>query len=339
MHHAKLQRQARSTNTFEQAAIDFIEQHAKRNTRTWREKARYLGLRADKQDQLQLIPKGLADRWRIRVVADIDSDDLHALIEEVRDQGIPGLTRRTKGPNEPRALAMFAALSKLFNWLVGKRRLSQSPCASVHRPATQKSRDRVLSTAEIVAFWRAAEAERKEFAAVLKLLLLTGQRLGEVRAMRRSELSEDGGIWTIPAARVKNKRQHIVPLPPLARRIIREAGGDGEIVFSTNGSAPVTIGSKIKKRLDGRMKAAAAWREHDLRRTCATGMAEIGVSPHIIEAVLNHLSGHRAGVAGTYNRAAYAAEKKSALELWAAHLTRIVAASAPPVRQLRKVGG
>jgi integrase len=181
-----------------------------------------------------------------------------------------------------------------------------------------RRRRRAISESEIAAFWRAASAERKEFAAVLKLLLLLGQRLGEVRGMLREELSEDGATWTIPGARTKNRRTHVVPLPPLARQIIADAGGQGEHVFSTTGGRrPVAIGSKIKKRLDARMKASAPWREHDLRRTCATNMADIGVQPHIIEACLNHISGHKAGVAGIYNRSTYAAEKRDAFWRWA----------------------
>ncbi len=238
---------------------------------------------------------------------------------------MPGLERRAEGPNDSRAAAMFAALSKMFSWLVQQRRIGGSPCVGVHRPPPPRSRDRVLANSEIKAFWQAASLERSEFAAVLKLLLLLGQRLGEVRGMRREELSEDGAVWTLPAARTKNRRTHVVPLPPLAQQLITDAGGEGEHVFSTTGGrAPVAIGSKIKKRMDARMKASASWREHDLRRTCATGMAELGAAPHIVEAVLNHVSGHRAGVAGIYNRAAYAAEKKAALERWAAHVERIV---------------
>jgi integrase len=242
----------------------------------------------------------------------------------VRAKGVPGLERRVDGPNESRAAAMFAALSKMFSWLVQQRRIGASPCVGVHRPPPPRSRDRVLTNSEIKAFWQAASLERSEFAAVLKLLLLLGQRLGEVRGMRCKELSEDGETWTIPSERTKNRRTHVVPLPPLARQII-DAGGSGEFVFSTTGGRrPVAIGSRIKERLDTRMKTSAPWREHDLRRTCATGIAELGVQPHIVEAILNHVSGHRAGVAGIYNRAAYAAEKKAALELWAAHVERIV---------------
>jgi integrase len=144
--------------------------------------------------------------------------------------------------------------------------------------------------------------------------------------MRRRELSENGAVWTIPGERSKNHRVHIVPLPPLARQIIASAGGNGEFVFSTtDGRRPMSVGSKIKKRLDARIKASEPWREHDLRRTCATGMAELGVQPHVVEAVLNHISGYRSGVAGTYNRAQYAAEKKAALERWAVQIKKLTA--------------
>jgi integrase len=319
----KIERKTADENIFARASVDFIEKHAKRRTRTWREKARLLGLHAN--GELRTIQGGLADRWRDRAVNMITADDIHAMVEEVRTKGVPGLERRVDGPNESRAAAVFAALSKLFAWLVQQRRLGASPCVGVQRPPPPPARARVLTNSEIAAFWRAAEAERQEFAAVLKLCLLLGQRLGEVRGMRQDEISEDGAGWLIPASRVKNKREHFVPLPPLARQIIADAGGQGEFVFSTtDGRRPVTIGSKIKKRLDARMTTAEPWREHDLRRTCATSMAELGVQPHIVEAVLNHASGHRAGVAGIYNRATYAAEKKAALALWSRHVQKIV---------------
>jgi integrase len=318
---AKAERKTADANTFARAAADFVEQHAKRRTRTWREKARLLGIQADGR----IIPKGLADRWGERAVATVTADDIHALVQEARAKGVPGLERRVTGPNDSRAAAILAALSKLFSWLVQQRRLGANPCVGVHRPPPPRPRDRVLTDSEIVAFWRAAEAERWEFGAVLKLCLLLGQRLGEVRGMRRDEISDDGTSWLIPASRVKNKREHLVPLPPLARQIVADTDGRGVFVFSTTGGRrPAAIGSKIKKRLDARMRTTKPWREHDLRRTCATGMAELGVPPHIVEAVLNHISGHRSGVAGTYNRAQYAAEKKAALQLWADHVNRLV---------------
>jgi integrase len=273
-------------------------------------------------------------------ITEIDSDDIHAIVEEVRERCVPGLERRAAGMSETQARAMFAVLNPLFVWLVGKRRLNANPCLSVARPETPRSRERVLSNAEIVTFWRAADAERKEVAAVLKLLLVMGQRLGEVRGMRRSELSDDLATWTIPGERTKNGRAHVVPLPLLAREIISAViPTASEYVFTTNGSrTAITIGSKIKARLDSSMKIPN-WRIHDLRRTVATHMAEIGVAPHIVEAVLNHISGHKAGVAGIYNRAAYAAEKKAALERWAVHLGTLTEGQPAKVLPLHKMGG
>ena len=112
-----------------------------------------------------------------------------------------------------------------------------------------------------------------------------------------------------------------MPLPKFARDILADLIAKVTSCLRQM-AAPVAIGSKIKRRLDTAMKVAPR-RIHDLRRTAATGMAELGIQPHIVEAVLNHVSGHRAGVAGTYNRAAYAAEKKAALDRWAAHVKRI----------------
>jgi integrase len=143
--------------------------------------------------------------------------------------------------------------------------------------------------------------------------------------MLRDELTDDNATWNIPGARTKNGRPHVVPLPPLARQIIKAAAGKRPtpLCFTTNGKSPVSGWSKLKARLD-RAMAIPQWRLHDLRRTAATGMAEIGIPPHIVEACLNHISGAKAGVAGTYNRAAYAAEKRAALERWAAHVEGLI---------------
>ena len=155
------------------------------------------------------------------------------------------------------------------------------------------------------------------------------------------ELSEDGTIWTIPGAPTKNGRQHVVYLPPLAREIIDAVSrveGKAGYLFTTTGRSPVSGWSKIKRRLDTAMLALARaergadavvreWRLHDLRRTCATDIVELGIPPHIIEVVLNHINGHKAGVAGIYNRAEHSAERKAALELWAARVEALVTKS------------
>jgi integrase len=312
-----------AANTFSAAARDWIEQDASKNTRRWKEQARLLGFATK---NLSLIEKGLAARWNNRPITEIEGHDIYAIVDETRRLGAPGLSRRADGPTESRARAMLSCLSTMFDWLVKKRRVAVNPCSSVPRPETPKARDRVLSTGEIVKFWRATEDTGEPFGTLLKLLLLTGCRLNEVAGMEREELSEDGAQWTIPGNRTKNHRPHVVPLPPLARELIagvRRIEGS-KYVFTTTGRSPVSGWTKIKNRLDEVMGNPPHWILHDLRRTAATGMAELGIAPHVVEAALNHISGAKAGVAGTYNRAAYAPEKKAALERWAAHIEGLV---------------
>jgi integrase len=323
-----------AANTFAGASRDFIEQHARKKVRRWRELARLLGLESE---TLAAIPKGLAERWAERPVAEIDGHDIHAVVDEARRIGIPGLERRTEEPSEPRARKMFGVLSKLFSWLIRDRRVTANPCASVARPEIPQARDRVLSNAEIARFWKATDATGEPFPALLKMLLLTGCRLNEVAGMKRSEINDDGTAWIIPGERTKNHRPHVVPLPPLARDILERVNRiEGcPYMFSTTGGSPVSGWTKIKARLDAAMNPASPWVLHDLRRTAATGMAEIGIAPHIVEAVLNHVSGARAGVAGVYNRAAYLPEKKAGLERWAAHVEGLVSGQAATVTPLR----
>jgi integrase len=332
--HMAAKRAIVSSDKFSGAALDFIEQHARRKTRRWQDTARLLGLSPNADgDGLETIKKSLADRWRDKPVAEIDGDLIHSIVDETREKGIPGLGRRQNGASESRARAMFAALSVMFGWLVDRRRLRQNPCVGVARPETPKSRDRVLTDDEIVKFWRACDQISKPFGQLLKLLLLTGSRLNEVAGMRRSELSEL--TWIIPGERTKNHLTHVVPLPKIAADILATVSTEGELVFTTTGSTPVSGWSKTKLRLDEAM-GIPPWRLHDLRRTCATGMAEIGIAPHIVEACLNHISGAKAGVAGIYNRAAYAVEKKAALERWANHIEGLVSGRKTKVVPFRK---
>ena len=145
--------------------------------------------------------------------------------------------------------------------------------------------------------------------------------------METGEFSDKGAIWTIPGNRTKNHRTHVVPLSQSARRILKGVTRSPEcnFIFSTNQKTPVSGFSKLKRQLDSGMEDVPPWRLHDLRRTCATGMAEIGTPPHVVELCLNHVSGARAGVAGIYNRAAQMAERQVALEKWADHVAGLVA--------------
>jgi integrase len=317
-HRERLERAVRGGNDFAQAAIDYVTQYCMRKTRRWQNTARLLGLRPVADGGVELIPKGLADRWRDRPVGEIDGDDIHGIIDETREVGAPGLKRRAEGPREARALVMFSALSSLFGWLIERRRVTQNPCAFVHRPKALPARDRVLTSAEVVKFWRAADAERKELGVLLKLLLLTGCRLNEVAGMRRAELSD---AWTIPGERTKNHRTLVVALSPLARSLLASVPVTGEFVFSANG---IVFGwSRLKHRLDAAMQIPP-WRLHDLRRTFVTGLGELGVRVDVIELAVNHVSGSRGGIAGVYNKSELMAERRAALERWAAHVEGLV---------------
>lgn len=325
----------RAEHTFAAAARDFIERHARKNTRRWHETARLLGLRPE---NLESIKGGLASRWASTAVGDITRRDVDTLLDEVREHGVPGLERRSTGVTESRARAMLAALSKMFAWLLRnnpwKYQVENNPCAGVHAEKS-KDRDRVLSAAEIVTFWRAAANVGEPFAQALRLLLLTGARLNEVCGMTLSEITEDGAKWTLAGSRTKNGEPHIVPLSPQARDIltsVKHVAGEPGFIFTTTGRSPVSGWSKIKARLDAAMNIPP-WRLHDLRRTAATGMAEIGIPPHIVEALLNHISGAKQGVAGTYNRAQYLPERAAALGKWAAYVEGLVAENVVPMRR------
>src|SRR5262249_21759586 len=156
--------------------------------RGWREQARLLGLKPS-EDGLSEIPRGLADRWRDRPIGAINGHDIHRLVDDVRKRGIPGLARRGN-VSESRARHAFACLSKMFSWLVQQRRIETNPCSNVHRPDASSKRERVLTDGEIAKLWAATEKLGAPFGSVIKLLLLTGQRLNEIAGLRWSEVSE-----------------------------------------------------------------------------------------------------------------------------------------------------
>jgi integrase len=296
----------------------------------------------------KVIKNGLADLWGARPVVEIDHHLIFETVSEAGKRGIPGFKRRNRGNSDARKRALHAALSVFFAWLKRERKITSNPCADIDRAGPPAARDHVLKADEIRWFWQAADSIGEPFGSIFKLLLLTGARLREVAGMRYDELHENGASWHLPGNRTKKHLPHVVPLSPAAQAIIAAASARQPIIFSTTGLSPPSGWSRAKRRLDAAMAGIAtndrgadvkiAFRLHDLRRTAATGMAEIGIAPHIVEACLNHLSGARAGVAGTYNRAAYAAEKKVALERWAAHVSGIVNGTTGKVVPLHKTG-
>jgi integrase len=332
-----------ASNTFGAAARSFIVEHARPNTRRWRPTAVLLGLRAA-GDELEVIRGGLADRWTDRPIRDITAHDIFDVLAECRSSGVPGLPRRRARVSDTSARAMYAALSKFFNWLARRPGvIDKNPVTGVKRPGTPVARDRVLGDNELRWFWRACDDIGEPFGALLRLLLITGARREEVAQMRRSEMSADGATLTLSSERTKNRRPHDVPLPQLAREIIADVktiAGKPGFVFTTTGNTPVSGFSRLKGRLDklmiklGREEAAASgrdpaevkippWRLHDLRRTAVTGMARAGADLHVIERAVNHVSGSFGGIVATYQKHHYAAEVRAALEAWAKLIVEI----------------
>jgi integrase len=230
---------------------------------------------------------------------------------------------RERGPMS--ALRARDALHALYVWAMTMGLAEGNPTVGAFKPKDHASRERALSEAELAAVWRAASDDA--YGHVVRLLILSGCRRQEIGGMRWGELDADAGTWTLPGARSKNHRPHTLALPPAAWAIIdqvpRMAGRDQ--LFGVSAGRGFSAWAQGKAGLDRRLgDAVAEFQLHDLRRTVATRMAELGVQPHVIEAVLNHQSGHKAGVAGVYNRASYAREVKAALAMWADHVRALV---------------
>ena len=190
------------------------------------------------------------------------------------------------------------------------------------------SRDRVLTEEELTLVWRGFAAEGGVFGQLFQLLLVTGQRRGEVAGMqwRIRNGNPNEAVWEIPGSRTKNRRPHLVPLSPGALNILNQVAFTGPFLFSTTGTTPVSGFGKVKARLDkwilARKPDFRPWTLHDLRRTMVTTMNErLSVPPHVVEAVVNHISGDaKRGVAGVYNRALYLEERRAALASWASYI-------------------
>lgn len=313
-------RERQSASIFGPVAELFLERYARKHMKpsSWKE--------VERQLRVDVLPK-----WGKRPIASISRKDVIKLLQGIEDRGAPVQANRTR-----------AHLHTLLNWAMRADLVAENPVSKVDKAVPERARDRVLADTEIVFFWEAAGKLGWPFGPLFKLLLVTAQRRDEVCGITWDELDLERRVWTIPRERAKNDRAHEVYLSDLALEIIAEVPRqNAAMLFTTNRERQVSGFSKAKRALDrhmlnllqadlasaGKDPAQAAISDfvlHDLRRTAATAMARLNVPPHVVDRLLNHVSGQIRGVAAVYNRHAYIDERKIAIDGWARHLESLL---------------
>ena len=305
-----------SSDLFSAVAADFVERHAKRNTRA-----------SSVRLTEQWLNKDVLPRWGHRRIQEITKRDILDLLDAVIDRG-GGLS----------ANRVLAVVRKLFAWAMQRGVITASPAAGVKPPLAEQSRDRILTDDETRWLWLACDKAGYPFGSMAKLLLLTGQRRNEVAGMTWAELDLDKALWRIPAGRTKNDEAHEVPISDAALAVIASLPrikSDKGYLFTTNGETHVSGYSRAKVVIEHAMLEIARgergqdieiprWTFHDLRRTAVSGMARLGISLPAIEKVVNHSSGSFAGIVGVYQRHSFADEKRNALQGWAKFVLSLV---------------
>lgn len=250
---------------------------------------------------------------------------LHAMpIDQIGRRDVASqLTTIIRESGSPTASRARSVLSAMFVWAMKSGIIEANPVINTPEPEDSEPRERVLSNDELAAILRACGDD--EYGRIIKLLTLTGCRRTEIGGMRWSEFNADVTSWTLPATRSKNGRSHTLPLPPLAQEIIQSVPRMAfrDQLFGVRGDAGFKNWVRGKRALDAGC-GVSDWVVHDIRRTVATRLADLGVQPHIVEQILNHQSGHKRGVAGTYNKSVYEREVRAAIALWADRVGSLV---------------
>jgi integrase len=269
----------------------------------------------------RLLAKEIVPAIGEKRLGEVKKSDIQDLLDGIVDRGAPVVANRT-----------LAVLRRLCNWAIERGLIDVSPCDKIKPPAAEESRDRVLSDDEIRLAWNAFERVGWPFGPLAKLLLLTGARRDEIAQARWSEVDIEARTWTI----ARNGVAHEIPLSDAALDIIKSLPRIGDrkdaFLFSTSGRTPVSGFSNAKEAIDraiveargADVEAIPNWVFHDLRRSAASGMAGIGIAPHVVEAALGHRSGTIKGVAAVYNRYSYNVEKRAALDAWSRRLDSII---------------
>ena len=282
-------------------------------------KARHLDRLRRGGEVWQAIERDVMPEWRNRPVRDIGRRDVFSLLDRLEDSaGDYARNRR------------LAAIRRMFNWMLERELVDANPAARITL-LDEKRRQRVLTDEEIRAIWAASLLLPYPAGPFVRLLLITGQRRGEVAGMRRAEVNRDEALWTVPGERMKGGLPHEVPLPPLALAELDALPTVGDCLLSSGRGSdkPIAGFSDIKTAIaearddQGRAVAAkvADWRLHDLRRTMRTTLSKLRITPEIAERCIGHVP---AGVRAVYDLHDFRDEKRDALERWARHLAGLV---------------
>jgi integrase len=279
-----------------------------------RYKLEYLEPREIGSETVRILDRIVLPQWKGRQITGISRADVRDCIETVMQRGAFAMAGRT-----------LTVIRAFFNWCVGRGLIENSPCMGLIPPPAGRPRDRVLSDDELATVLRTGMTLPDPFGPIVMFLALTGQRRSEVANMRWEELDLDKGVWTIPARRTKTRRSHVVHLTPqmVALLPLRQEGQS--LVFPSAQGKTYEYFSAMKKRHDA-VSGIKGWVLHDLRRTVATGMAALGVAPHVADKILNHQSGAISGIVAVYQRHEFMAERKAAIELWSNHVAAILCA-------------
>jgi integrase len=263
-----------------------------------------------------------------RAVTDIDRRALSGLIANIAEKS---------GPTS--AICCHASLSGYFSWLAREGVIDQNPVAFTNKPEAQPARDRLITDDELSLIWAALDDD--DYGDIVKLLTYTAARRNEIGGLRWDEIDFDAAVIEVPASRMKNNRPHLIPLSGPALAILRRRERNGrEHVFGRGASGFGGGGwSTRRKELDARITGKRPdWVLHDLRRLVSTTMHEtLGIPPHVVESVLAHV-GHQSGIAGTYNKASYAIEKRRALDRWAVYVDEAVSGKPKKAKVVRLRG-
>jgi integrase len=243
-------------------------------------------------------------------------------IHEIKKRDVSDLVGLIAQRNAHASHRLLKTLKTFLKWCIGRAVIDFSPADGLSSGYRETSRDRVLTDQELAAIVLGAREMPRPYGGIVEFLALTGQRREEVAQLKRDELDEKARTWTIPALRTKNKKGHIVHLSEATWRVV--AGiPEGELVFGTSRGKRFQAFGKGKRALD-KLCGVTGWRLHDLRRTIVSGMARLGVPPHVADKILNHQAGTISGVAAVYQRHDFLAERKEALDRWGAHVEQIV---------------